>query len=150
MRKFAFRLQRALRFSLLRESQSKTQIAAVLQRISFLDKYTTKLEAKIRTAIEMSTQGINTLEGDAHRHAIVPTIEENRRILSLRVEELAALEKKQRELKRLSQRRRSLESLKEKHILEFRLEKTRKEQKGIDEMVQLRRARALTSPGDRD
>ncbi len=150
MRKFAFRLERALRFALLRENQTKTQIAGILQRISFLDKYTAKLETKIRTAIEVSTRAVNTLEGDAHRHSIVPTMEENRRIAALRVEEYEALDKKQKALIRLSQRRRSLESLKEKRIAEFRLDRTRKEQKAIDDFVQLRRARGIASQGDRD
>lgn len=132
MRGFVFRLQRALRFALLRENQKKTQVAAGLQRVIFLEKYVAKLEKNLRTALEISRQAVNDLGADAHRQAVVPTLDERKRISKLLLEERDGLKQRQQELGRLSQRRRSLESLREKHLAEFKLEATRKDQKRID------------------
>ncbi len=132
MRGFVFRLQRALRFSLLRENQKKTQVAAGLQRVLFLEKYILKLEKSLRTALEVSRQAVHELGAEAHRQAIVPALDERKRISKLLMEEREGLKQRQTELARLSQRRRSLESLREKHLADFKLETSRKEQKRID------------------
>lgn len=141
MRRFSFRLQRALDFALLRENQKKKVVARALQRISFLKKYTVQLETKIRTAIETSNRAIGTLEADAHRQSVLPTIEESRRIQGLLGEEEKELHTQQEALVRLSQRRRSLESLREKRMDDFKLDRSRAEQKRIDENVSLKRDR---------
>ncbi len=147
MRKFKFRLERALRFAGLRENQKKTQVAATLQRIRFLDKYIVKLDSKLQQALEISSREVNTLQGEAHRQSVVPTMDELKRMQKLLVEEKAALETQKQEMNKLSQRRRSLESLREKHMADFKLSETRAEQKRIDDMVSVRTARALTSEG---
>ncbi len=145
MRKFAFRLQRALRFALLRENQKKTQVASSLQRIRFLEKYLSRLAGEVRTAVEQSHRDIHSLSAEAHRRAIVPKMDEEKRIENLLQEEKQALQERQGELVRLSQRRRSLESLREKRKQEFRLERSRYEQKTIDEMAGSRRSRDTES-----
>ena len=150
MRKFAFRLQRALQFALLRENQSKKKVAATLQRMAFLEKYSTKLEERLKAAIEWSNRAVNTLEGDAHRQAILPTMDESKRIGVLLEEEKEALKAAQDELIRQSRRRRSLESLREKRQSDFRKDEARREQKKIDDMVSLGQARKLALPTQGD
>lgn len=140
MRKFAFRLHRALRFAWLKENQKRTQVANALQRIRFLEKYETQLNSRISVALGTSYSALNTLAGDAHGQAILPAVDERRKIVSLIAEENAALLDRQKELIRLSQRRRSLESLREKKAREFRIENSRREQKIIDDTVSLSKA----------
>jgi flagellar export protein FliJ len=143
MRGFVFRLQRALRFSILREDQKKSQIANALKRITFLETYLKKLAMQMRTALQQSHESVNSLESEASRQWIVPNLEESKRLSALLVEEKQALEERKKELVRLSQRRRSLESLQEKQRGDYRVEKSRREQKKVDEIVNLNRARSI-------
>jgi flagellar biosynthesis chaperone FliJ len=143
MRNFKFRLQRALRFSLLRENQKKAQIAAGMQRMGFLKLYLEQLDRRLKTALSKGHEEFQSLEGQAHRQAVVPTLEESRRMDVLLKEESDYMAQRQKELRHLSQRRRSLESLKEKHLQKFRLESTRAEQKSIDDAVSLKQAREI-------
>ncbi len=145
MKAFKFRLQRALRFSLVRENQKKAQIAAGLQRIGFLERYLTQLEKKAATALALSAASFHSLEAEAHRQSIVPALEERRRMESLLAEEKDFMATRQLELKRLSQRRRSLESLSEKHRGIFVVERSRAEQKTIDDAFNLNRNREMKS-----
>lgn len=142
MRRFVFRLQRALRFALLRENQKKAQIASALQRIQFLQQYLDRLDSQIRQAVSKSSL-FHTLEGEAHRNAVPQSIEEHKRLTGVLSEERGALETRRTELARLSQRRRSLESLKEKRRADFRVEQSRAEQKQIDDIVSGRRGQDL-------
>lgn len=143
MRAFKFRLQRALRFSLVREKQKKAQIAGGLQRLKFLERYLAQLEKKATTALELSTASFHSLEAEAQRQSVVPTLEERRRMEALLAEEKEFLATRQLELKRLSQRRRSLESLSEKHRASFIVDRSRAEQKSIDDAFNLTRNREM-------
>lgn len=143
MRAFRFRLQRALRFSLIRENQKKAQIAAGLQRMGFLERYLSQLERKATAALALSTISFHSVEAEAQRQSIVPALEERRRMEALLLEEKEFLAKRQTELKRLSQRRRSLESLSEKHRATFLVERSRAEQKSIDDAFNLTRNREM-------
>lgn len=149
MKGFVFRLQRALRFALLRENQKKAQIANGLKRISFLKKYLGQLDSKLQTALAQSHSEFHSLLGAAYRQSIIPTMEESKRLKLLLQEEFDAIEARKKELAHLSQRRRSLEALEEKQSAEFRLDRSRKEQKRIDETVNLARARAVSQGKDR-
>jgi flagellar biosynthesis chaperone FliJ len=145
VRAFRFRLQRALRFSLLRENQKKAQIAAGLQRTVFLERYLAQLEKGAAVALALSSRSFHSLEAEAHRQSIVPALLERRRMESLLAEEREFLTIRQLELKRLSQRRRSLESLSEKHRSIFLVERSRDEQKAIDDAFNLTRNREMKS-----
>ncbi|MBY0371876.1 hypothetical protein K2X33_14420 [bacterium] len=137
MRRFRFRLQRALQFASLRENQKKAQIANALQRIRFLDKYLVQLDSKVLACLEASRREVNTLSAQAHHQAIVPALDEIKRAKALLIEEREALAQRQAELIRLAQRRRSLESLKEKRVQEFKQDTSRREQKAIDNAASL-------------
>src|SRR5690606_27214989 len=128
-------LQRSLRLALLRENQEKQQVAAVLLRIAYLDKYLNRLESNVRAAIEKSYHDVGSLEAEAHRQSVVPTMTEKRRIEGLLVEEKEGLELRQRELVHLARRRRSLESLRERRAAEFRVVKNRDDQKKQDDWM---------------
>ncbi len=143
MRGFQFRLHRALRFALLRENQKKGQVANARKRIAFLEKYLAQLSAKIRTSFAESNKAIHGLSAEAHRQAIVPAIEESKRLTVLLAEEYEAIDERKKELVHLSQRRRSLEALEEKQAAEFKLERSRRDQKKIDEAVNLTRNRQI-------
>lgn len=135
MKRFVFKLERALRFALLRENQKKQQIAAALQRIAFLQKYSLQLKSKLATDLAAASFGVHSVQAEAGRLAAVPSVQEKKRVEGLLEDERAALSDRQRELMHLSQRRRSLESLREKMEAGHRQQESRREQKQVDEAI---------------
>lgn len=116
-------------------------IASSLQRVRFLEKYSTQLDAKVKDCLRNSRIEIGSLSARAHQEAVVPTLEELKRVSALLTEEREALAVKQQELVRAAQRRRSLESLRDKKALDFKVNESRRQQKAIDGLTGLMETR---------
>jgi len=126
-----------LHFFVLKETTKKMEIAACMQKIQFLETRRDRLNTNIRELLDRVPK-----ESDLH---LVPyqgpkiTIDLN----EIKVTELELkrqneeLEMRRAELVNIGRRKKALEALKERKAQEFRLNRSRKEQKDMDQMFQL-------------
>lgn len=134
---FRFNLEKILSLVRVRETMKKMEVAAVIQRIQFLNNRKATIEQNMRKTLELTRGGASPEWFVFYTSKMELDVHEVRRMETLAREENILLEKKQEELKLILLKRKSLESLREKRFKDFRTTQNRKLQKQLDEIYQL-------------
>ena len=138
---FRFRLEKVLHFVKLRETVKKMEVAAITQRLRFMKQRQEVLQENIRTMLSRQSETPNGEWQYFQTNKVAVDVKELGQLeVAVRKEEVA-LERRRNDLNRLFQRRKALESLKEKKEKEFRMEQTHKQQNQLDEIYQMNRSR---------
>ncbi len=139
--RFQFRLEKVLHFVRLKETMKKMEVAAVAQRVNFLQKRIGELGDSIRSILLEQqlklSQGFDWIHYQSEKISL--DAKETAKLEKMLVEENLLLEKRRRELNRIILRKKALESLKQRKLSEFKVHESRRNQKELDEIYQLTR-----------
>lgn len=139
--KFKFKLQKTADFYEHRETAKKMEIAQVKNHLGVLEN----------RAQSLHEENLNSLRKDNEPQSVEiawikvrhDRIEANLNTLDQLKKEIedvqTVLEQKKIELRKLSQKKKALEKVREKKLSEFKLERSRSEQKLLDENYQILR-----------
>jgi flagellar biosynthesis chaperone FliJ len=135
---FVFRLKKMLEFVLLREKQKKIEVAAIQQRMVLLKQHKNFLEETNQQILEVMPQRLK--EGMQWVLYQNSKLDFNRKKVKEVIEQISVEEERlyyfKEELKKLSYKRKALESLKEKRFKEYTEQKNKKDQKILEEVWQ--------------
>lgn len=137
---FKFRLEKILHFVKLRETVKKMEVSAILQRLRFMERQREELSTGIRDMLgKQSDMDFSWKYYQINK--VVQDVKDLKVLDTSILHEQTALERKKRELATLFQRKRALESLREKKSKEFRVDQSHKQQRELDEIFQLSRGK---------
>jgi len=138
---FKFRLEKILHFVKLRETVKKMEVSAITQRLRYLDSRRTSLEENIRAMLSRQGEAPNGEFQYFQTNKVSLDVKDLAQLEVVIRQENVQLERRKGDLARLFQRRRALESLREKKEKEFRTEQGHKAQAQMDEAFQLSRGK---------
>lgn len=138
---FRFRLEKVLHFVKLRETVKKMEVSAITQRIRFLEGRRQTLQENIRALLARQGEAPNGEFQYFQTSKVTLDVKDLSQLDVVIRQEQVALERRKNDLARLFQRRRALESLKDKKEREFRTEQGHKQQAQLDEIFSLSRGK---------
>lgn len=137
--KFSFRLDKMLRFIELEEITKKTEISALLKKLTDIKLQLIDRQKTIQEVLLSSQDRL--IEGNHWVPYQIDKVAADSKKINDLTAELSEIEtrvvEKKAELGRVIMRRRALSKLKEKRYSEFRVQQSRIEQKHLDELFRL-------------
>jgi flagellar FliJ protein len=137
--KFKFRLEKAARFFDQREMAKKLELASVMAQLNRLKIELQKFENENREVFNQNSK-VQTVAAPwikVWMDRVEANLADIKRV-QIEIESvLEIVEIKKMELSAISKRKKALEKVKEKRLAEFKIQKSRAEQKKLDENYQI-------------
>ena len=130
---FAFKLERALHFTRIKETFKKIELANQIRKIEMLKGKRKKLIDEIRILLSKKEEQIDVQWMCYRDDKVIFDRREIEKIENLLKSEEELLSQKKEELNAVVMRRKGLESLREKRKLEFDKVQSKREQKNLDD-----------------
>ena len=137
---FHFRMDRVLHFVALKEDMKKMEVAALIRKLSDLMRIKARTLEGIRKLLEANNQALSVDEIQYNSERIDADTAGISDLENRINETRELLDGKRLELSRVSQKKRALESLKDKRHHNYRIEEARRVQRETDENYRLQRA----------
>lgn len=137
--KFKFRLEKAARFFDQREMAKKLELANVMAQLNRLKTELQKFENENREVFNQNSR-VQTVAAPwikVWMDRVEANLADIKRVQTEIESVLEIVEIKKMELSAISKRKKALEKVKEKRLAEFKIQKSRAEQKKLDENYQI-------------